>query len=167
MLDMIMSVLTGGATGLIGTAISGVMNYFQSKQSHAQEMALRQLDVELARAEAESAGRVAAIEAETARDAAEWKTLTASYSEAARRWSRPGEGFLMTFVDVVRGLTRPLLTFGLVGLAGAIYFTVGAVDLAEAAIRPRIIDTVLYLATASVLWWFGTRPSGRRQGAAK
>lgn len=165
--DIGTSILSGGATGLIGTAISRVMDYFGSKQEHRQEMDLRRLDVELARVEAAGAGQVAAIEAESERDQAEWRALGASYQEAARRWSRPGEGFLMTFVDVVRGMTRPVLTFGLVGLAGTIYFTVGAVDLAEEALRPRIVDTVLYLATASVLWWFGTRPRSKAREGAK
>ena len=59
----------------------------------------------------------------------------------------------MQLVDVVRGLTRPLLTFGLVGLVGAIYFLLGAEDTHADLLRPRIIETVLYVATAAVLWW--------------
>ena len=118
----------GGATGLLGTAISGVIDFFQARQNHAQEMDLRRLDIDLAKAEAEGAERVAAIEAEGVRDQAEWEAMAASYREAGARWSRPGEGVLMQLVDFTRGMTRPELTFGLVALVGAIYFLLGASD---------------------------------------
>ena len=97
-----------------------------------------------------------------ARDQAEWGAMAASYREAGSRWSRPGEGVLMQLVDFVRGMTRPVLTWGLVGLVGAIYFMLAASDKHAAALQPRIVETVLYLATASVLWWFGQRQIEKR-----
>ena len=158
------SVLTGGATGLLGTAISAVVDFFQSRQRHSQELDLRRLDIELAKAEAEGAAAHAAIEARSARERAEWEALEASYREASRRWSRPGEGRLMQFVDAVRGLTRPALTWSLFGLVGAIYFLLGASDFAALSLRPRIVETVLYLFTAAMLWWFGARQIEKRRG---
>ena len=86
------SVLTGGATGLLGPALSAVVDFFQSRQRHAQELDLRRLDIELAKAEVEGAAAHAAIEAQATRERAEWEAMEASYREAARRWSRPGEG---------------------------------------------------------------------------
>lgn len=112
------SILTGGTTGLLGTAVSGAIDFFQARQRHAQEMDLRRLDIELARAEAEGAMAHAAIEAEAARERAEWKALEASYRAASRRWSRAGESWAMQLVDVVRGLTRPALTWSLFTLVG-------------------------------------------------
>ena len=170
MLDSLLSIgtsiLSGGATGLLGTAVSGVIDYFQGRQRHAQELDLRRLDIELAQAEASGAERVAAIEAEGERDVAEWEAMAASYREAGKRWSRPGDGVLIQLVDFVRGMTRPVLTWGLVGLVGAIYFLLGAGDLAAAEVRPRIVETVLYLATAAVLWWFGQRQIEKRHAGA-
>ena len=164
-----LAILTGGATGLLGTAITGVMAFFQERQRHAQEMDLRRLDIDLARTEAAAAENVAAIEAEREGDRTDAAILTASYEEAARRWSRSGDGWLMQLVDAVRGLTRPALTWALVALVAAIYFLLGASDEVD-AIRARIIDTVLYLATAAVLWWFGARQvakgTSRAQGAS-
>ena len=157
------SVLTGGATGLLGTALSAVVDFFQSRQRHAQELDLRRLDIELARAEAEGAAVHAAIEAQASRERAEWEAMEASYREAARRWSRPGEGWAMQLVDVVRGLTRPALTWSLFALVGAIYFLLGASDLAAVSLRPRIVETVLYLFTAAMLWWFGARQIEKRR----
>ena len=157
------SVLTGGATGLLGTALSAVVDFFQSRQRHAQELDLRRLDIELAKAEAEGAATHAAIEAQATREKAEWEAMEASYREAARRWSRPGEGWAMQLVDVVRGLTRPALTWSLFALVGAIYFLLGASDLAAVSLRPRIVETVLYLFTAAILWWFGARQIEKRR----
>lgn len=163
LLNLGTSILTGGATGLLGTAVSGVIDFFQARQRHAQEMDLRRLDIELAQAEADSAERVAAIEAESTRDRAELEAMEASYREASSRMSRPGDGWAMQLVDVVRGLTRPTLTWGLVALVGVIYFTLGAGDLASEGIKPRIVETILYLATAAVLWWFGQRQIEKRR----
>ena len=160
------SILTGGATGLLGTALTGVIDTVQARQKHKQEMDLRRLDIELARVEAEGAAATAAIEAEATRERAEWEALEASYKEAARRWSRPGEGWAMQLVDVVRGLTRPALTWSLFALTGAIYFLLGASDVAAESLRPRVVETVLYLFTAAMLWWFGARQIERRRAGA-
>ena len=157
------SVLTGGATGLLGTALSAVVDIFQSRQRHRQELDLRRLDIELAKVEAEGAATHAAIEAQATRERAEWGAMEASYREAARRWSRPGEGWAMQLVDVVRGLTRPALTWSLFALVGAIYFLLGTSDLAALSLRPRIVETVLYLFTAAMLWWFGARQIEKRR----
>ena len=157
LLNLGASVLTGGATGLLGTALSGVLDFFQARQRHGQEMDLRRLDIELAKVEAEGAAAHAAIEADASRERAEWEALEASYREASRRWSRPGEGWAMQLVDVVRGLTRPLLTWSFFALVGAIYFVLGPLEPEATMLRPRIVETVLYLFTAAVLWWFGAR----------
>ena len=65
----------------------------------------------------------------------------------------------------MRGLTRPLLTWCLLGLTGAIYFLLAATDAHAALLRPRIVETVLYLATAALLWWFGSRQIEKRRVA--
>ena len=157
------SILTGGATGLLGTALSAVVDFFQARQRHTNEVALRRLDIELAKAEADGAARAAAIEAESESEQAEWRALEESYREAGRRMSRPGDGWPIQLVDFVRGMTRPVLTWCLLGLTGAIYFLLGATDAHAAALQPRIVDTVLYLATAAVLWWFGQRQIEKRR----
>lgn len=160
MLDAFLALLTGGATGLLGTALSFAADWFRKRQRHAQEVELRRLDMEQARIEAESAERAAALAAEGEAAAAEALALEASYAHAGRRWSL-GDSRWLVAVDVVRGLMRPALTCAFVGLAGAVYFTLGAGDVDTLDLKPRVVDTVLYLATACVLWWFGTRPPAR------
>ena len=166
LLDLGMAVLSGGVTGLLGTAISGAIDFFQARQRHRQEVELRELDIKLARVEANAAEKIAGIEAESARGAADAEALRASYREAAQRWSRPGDAWPVQLVDFVRGMTRPALTWGLVGLVAAIYFGLAATsETGIVALRARIVDTVLYLATAAVLWWFGQRQIEKRRAA--
>ena len=157
MIDGILALLTGGATGLLGTVISVGADWLQARQRHGHAMELRRLDIELHRAEAAAAERTAAIEAESAETQAEWAAMRASYAEAGRRWSRPGDGWAMIFVDLIRGLVRPALTIGSLALVGAIYFTLGDDPVAEIDIAPRIVDTALYISTTATLWWFGAR----------
>ena len=156
------AIITGGATGLLGTAITGILSFFQERQRHGQEVELRRLDIELNKAEAASAEKIAAMEAESAESRSGAAALALSYEEAARRWSRTGDSWLMQIVDAIRGLTRPALTWVLVALVGVIYFTVGADDSTD-DIQARVIDTILYLATTSVLWWFGARQIAKGQ----
>jgi len=161
MLDQLLgvasSILTGGATGLLGTVITGGFAFLNSRQRHRQEMALRELDLQIMQSEAAGAERIAAIEAEGASEQAAYGALEASYKAASQRWSRPGEGWAMVAVDVVRGLMRPVLTLGLLGLTAYIYFEMMARPAFMTALQARIVDTVLYLVTAAVLWWFGQR----------
>ena len=152
--DIAGAVLSGGATGLLGTVISFGTDFFKRRQQHAQEVELRRLDAEVAKIESAGFERVAEIEAEGERQRGELAAFEQSYREAARRWSTPQDGPMMKFVDFCRGMTRPVLTVGFVSLTGAIYFTLGTDD---PEIRKRIIDTVLYLNVSTVLWWFGAR----------
>ena len=162
MLDLFTSLITGGATGLLGTAISGLIGLFQARSERGHEIEMRKLDIDLAKAEASSAERVAAVEAESASHQAEMRALEASYRDAHSRMSRPGEGGALKAVDVVRGLIRPVLTVALVAAVIVIFFYVGVPELDADKVGVRIIGTVLYLATAAVLWWFGQRQIEKR-----
>ena len=155
MFETIVAILTGGATGLLGTAISAGVGYFERKQRHQQELEFRRLDLEITRGEWESAERVTAIEAESRENEAGWRAFEASHRGAAVRWSG-GDSKWLVAVDVVRGLIRPVLTLGFLALAAVIYFNLPFV--APMDVGVRLIDTILYLATTTTLWWFGTRP---------
>ena len=153
MLESIIGILTGGATGLLGTLITFGVDFFKRKQEHKHEIELRRVDLEISRAESESAERIAAAEAESEESGRAWRALEASYRASTTRWSR-GDSKWLVLVDVIRGLTRPALTWGFVFLTGCIYFFLSEID---GPIRVRIIETVLYLTTTCVTWWFGAR----------
>lgn len=158
MIDLIAGLLTGGATGLLGTALTTVTDYCERRARHREAIESQRLDVELAQIEARSVEHRATLALQTAELEAEGRALEASYADARQRWSRAGEGGAIVAVDVVRGLTRPLITWLLIGLVAGIYWT-SLPD--EEALRTRIVATVLYLATTCVVWWFG----GRRPSA--
>jgi hypothetical protein len=151
MFEFIGSVLTGGATGLLGTAISHVFSYFKDKQKNQHTLAIMREERETIKMEIEGRERVASIEAESAKDIAESKVFAASMNADKARYSS-GESQWLVMVDVVRGLIRPVLTIGLVIFVGIIWATSD-----NPAIDNQIVTTVLYVCTAAVLWWFGTR----------
>ena len=156
MFDGIAAILSGGATGLLGTVLSFGVEYFQRRQRHRHELELRRIDREIAESEAAAAAHVAAIEAESEESGRAWAALEASHQSSTVRWS-DGDSPWLVVVDVVRGLTRPFLTWTFLALTGAIYFTLG-----DWSLREGIIDTVLYLTSTCVLWWFGARQVGRK-----
>lgn len=159
MLDLLMGVLSGGVTGLVGTVISGGMKFFENKQKHGHELAIMEMEMRQMDKEAELAVKVAETEMEGKDRTAAWAALEASYKESTSRMST-GDSPWLILVDVVRGLMRPVITLGTLLLMAVIYFTI-AQDMAPGPdgipVQVTIVTTVLYIATTSVLWWFGTR----------
>lgn len=152
MWELIGTALTGGATGFAGTLMSKVFGVWERKQAmdeddqkHRQELELRKLDIELAKVEAANAEKQTAL-------ALESEAMAGSYKEASKRWSKTGDPKALVWVDVVRGLTRPALTILFLALTAAIWFTTD-----DAAIKDKVTHTVLYMATVTGCWWFGTR----------
>lgn len=151
MWDLISSLLTGGATGLLGVGISSAVEYYKQKQKNQHELQLLEAERTMMELEIQGRERVAVIESERAQSVEETKLVAASiatdratYSDGHSRW--------LVLVDVVRGLTRPLLTAGLIILVSVMWATTD-----EFETRRQIAATVLYITTAAVLWWFGSR----------
>jgi hypothetical protein len=156
--DLILGVLSGGVTGLIGTVISGGMKFFENRQKHGHELAIMQMEMQQMDKEAEIARDIKELDMESKDNQAAWVALQASYKESTSRMST-GDSAWLIMVDVVRGLMRPVITLGLLVSMGIIYFTVAA-ELTAPNGTPMvvsIIQTVLYVGTTAVLWWFGTR----------
>lgn len=151
MFELLANVLTGGATGLLGTVISHVFSYVKEKQKNEQTLSILREERELLKMEIEGRERVAHIEAESVKDVAESNAFSASFDADEARYSADGSHWLV-MVDVVRGLIRPILTLGLIIFVAIIW---GTSD--DPLIDKQIVTTVLYVCTAAVLWWFGTR----------
>mgnify|MGYP003627870918 FL=1 len=146
MFGVISSVLTGGATGLIGSLLSKGIGIFEAGQKRKDkaleyEQELKLLDKQAALRTAETENELAIANAETAASLRE-----ASYSHdnsmgKPHRW----------VVDVLR-LVRPVLTGFLLILVGGIYFTTD-----DFAMKAGVIDSVLFMTSSAVTWWFGDR----------
>jgi len=146
MFGVISSVLTGGATGLIGSLLSKGIGIFEAGQKRKDkaleyEQELKLLDKQAALRTAETENELAIANAETAASLRE-----ASYSHdnsvgKPHRW----------VVDVLR-LVRPVLTAFLLILVGGIYFTTN-----DFAMKAGVIDSILFMTSSAVTWWFGDR----------
>lgn len=164
LLDVLGSVVTGGATGILGSALSRVFSFFENKQKFKHEIDLLAANREFMREEAkyrleeaELRGRIELYrteeEARGKYEASANMALSESYKDSAVRWSK-GDSPWIVFVDVLRGVTRPSLT---VFLCVVVFVMWGYTESAD--LETQIVATVLYMATAAVLWWFGSRPS--------
>lgn len=74
------------------------------------------------------------------------------------------------FVDAIKGLMRPLLTTYLIIVASVVAFKLHALTGFQSiaptellATYTGVIDQLLFLTSAAVTWWFGSRPSSARK----
>lgn len=139
------SAASGGLFGLVGTALGRVANFFERRQDQAHERARWGHEGELLKLQMQASREETEAELALAETAGSWEGLRASMmAEAAI-----GESY--RWVNAVRGLTRPALTFCLWAISTAIWFQ------ADAAGRDAITETATFAATAATLWWFGDR----------
>lgn len=167
MLALLAPLLSGGATGILGTVIQ---RFFDTKakkielemlnQKHQNDIALRRLDIELAQAGYKATEAKADAEAL----AASYKTEAGWF--AGKNYS-PKQQWLLIVVDVIRKLVRPGLTLYLCAITTIVYFKAerllnGDIMLPGMAydLVGQIIQTVLYLTATCITWWFGSRYKG-------
>ncbi len=146
MFGLITSVLTGGATGLVGSLLSKGIGLFEAAQKRKDralefEQELKLLDKQAALRTAETENELAIANAETAASLREASYRHDSGMGKPHRW----------VVDVLR-MVRPILTLFLLVLVGIIYMTAN-----DLAMKAGIIDSVLFMASSAVTWWFGDR----------
>ena len=146
MFDFLLTAISGGATGIFGSVLGKAFSFIDSwqaekkaKNDHARIMEMTRLQTELRSQELES--ELGIVEAQAASDA-----KTASYQHDI------SVGVSYPWVAAILRLVRPLLTFALIGLMTFIYIRVS--DLAQ---QEAIIQSVIYMASTGVLWWFGDR----------
>ena len=146
MFGLITSVLTGGATGLIGSLLSKGIGIFEAGQKRKDrqleyEQELKLLDRQAALKTAETENELAIVHAETSASLRE-----ASYSHD-NSMGRPHR-----WVTSCLRLVRPILTSGLMVIVLVIYMTTN-----DFAMKAGIIESVLYVFSSSTTWWFGDR----------
>lgn len=153
MFGLITSVLTGGATGLVGSLLSKGIGLFEATQKRKDraleyEQELKLLDRQAVLRKAESESELAIADAET----------TGSLREASYRHDSSLGNPHRWVVDVLR-LVRPALTLLLLVLVGIIYASTN--DLALVA---GITDSVLFVFSSAMTWWFGDRSLNKSAG---
>jgi len=182
-LDSILSVASGGATGILGAGIQSFAAYKTkqldlqaeaSKQAH--EVLMVEANAKIMQQEWNARAQVATIEGEARVEAEDAKAFAASMTSEPKQFAAglaasPAQAWLMFLLDFLRGAVRPVMTFYLCILTTVVVYQAHAVlqdkgfgltvDQALATYT-RAIDTVLYLSTCTILWWFGTRATGKK-----
>ncbi len=173
---VVSSVLSGGATGLIGMVAQRWADYKnrqldiqlqQLKNDH--EVKMKEADAAIMAQEWAARTRVAEIETEGKIEAADAAAFAESFKLEPQRYATgkmtTGQMWIMVILDFFRGIIRPGLTIYLCVLTTLIYIQarnlVGKEDLTPDQamdLMKLIIGTVLYLSTTTIVWWFGVRP---------
>lgn len=155
-MGFLVSLLGGPIVGVLGSAISAGVGYFERKQKieekkldYAQETKLQEMNIAARSAEMES-------EAAIAHTAAVSKSLEASYKHDAS-YGLVGE----TAATVLR-FVRPALTVFLLLLVTVIYFTlpeakVVGVDGVATTVGEMVILKIMFLSEVALTWWFVDR----------
>lgn len=170
------SILSGGATGLIGVGFHMLADFLKGRQDlallqakNAHELAMRDKDAALMDREWAGRLKVAETEGKTAGDVAESKAFEASMLREPERYSNAatmtmGQQWIMVLLDALRGAIRPLLTLYLCVFVTYVWWQVKQLlsleELDAGAVLEiwkLVVGTILYLWTTVTLWWFGTR----------
>jgi len=173
-LDSVLSLASGGITGLVGTAIGSFFTYKSKqldielqKEKYANEIELKKADAAIMAQEWAARTQIAETTANAQVETEDAKGFTASLTSEPQRYAEgtltKTQNWLMVFLDFFRGIIRPSLTLYLSALTTLVYLQ--ARSLINSGMSPeqainltsKIIDTVLYLTSTSILWYFGSR----------
>lgn len=162
-LSIVGSVLSGGVTGLAGTAISRYFDYKNKKADREHEVRMVEVEAKVMEQEWAARSAVAKIEGESAIEVEDSRAFKESLSNEPKRYftGNPKQfGIIFIILDFIRGCIRPALTVYLCILTTLIYLQItnlGIDSTQTQTILNHIINTILYLTTTVVLWWFGSR----------
>lgn len=177
LLGGIVGILGGGVTGLIGSVTQRVFEYKTKKldidlqkEKFANDVALKKADAEIMAQEWASRTKVADIEASARVEVEDAKAFSAALTSEPKVYHEGPlsnkQNWVMVCLDFCRGIIRPALTVYLCFITTVIYIKAarllkGDVILPGMAydLVNQIIQTILYLTSSCVLFWFGTRNS--------
>lgn len=174
------SILSGGITGLFGTAIGAFFTYKSKqldvelqKEKYANEIELKKADAAIMAQEWTARTQIAVTQADAQKNAEDSKAFAASLTSEPQRYAEgpltTKQNWFMVFLDFFKGLIRPSMTIYLAALTTLIYLQAEAlighgISIDQAAgLVSKIIDTVLYLTTTVILWWFGSRAHDKKE----
>ena len=157
MSEILLSLLTGGATGVLGTLVSGGLSFLKKGQDNKHSIRMREFDLKELDLELSSAEKIAVLSAEKS-------ALEGSYEDSRTFVTQgmeltAGQKWIAVLIDLVRSLMRPMITLFFLGITGYLTWVGGLND--------DIEQTVLYLTATTTVWWFGGRGAEKMLGKAK
>lgn len=171
-LNLVTSVFGGGITGLVGSITQHILEFKTKKleleanrDKYAHEESMVKAEAEVLAQEWAARTKVAEIESAAKVETADSAAFAASFNEPARYAEHvtDKQNWFMVGLDVLRGMVRPCLTLYLCAITTLLYLKAerlipaGLSSEQALGLVDQIINTILYLTTTCVLWWFGTR----------
>jgi len=177
-LDSLLSVISGGATGLIGTAVQSIYQYKTrqldidlEKTKAANELEQRKLDIQMQAQEWASRTHIAEITTQGEVDKADAEVLGESYKLEPQQYSEKtllthAQNWIFVFIDALRAIIRPAMTIYLSIIVTFMYFETRAL-VTQGSGEPiilleKLVNTVLYVFTTVCLWWYGSRNPAKK-----
>tara|TARA_R100001015_G_C4567647_1_gene126266 strand:+ start:293 stop:775 length:483 start_codon:yes stop_codon:yes gene_type:complete len=154
MLDVLGAVFSGGLTGILGSAVSGIFKFLEVREANKAKVADRQHELRLQEIQMKAYQQETERELAIASQKSASEQMVASYDHD----SKIGEGSQWC-VNTLR-LVRPAITLLSWCMVTMIWFTMnkGFLDAAsQSEVMRYLIMTTVYTASASTLWWFGDR----------
>lgn len=154
MLDVLGAVFSGGLTGILGSAVSGIFKFLEVREANKAKVADRQHELRLQEIQMKAFQQETERELAIASQKSASEQMVASYDHD----SKIGEGSQWC-VNTLR-LVRPAITLLSWAMVTMIWFTMnkGFLDQAsQSGVMRYLIMTTVYTASASTLWWFGDR----------
>lgn len=183
MLDFFLSVVSGGATGLLGVLLQRFFDYKTKsleievvKLNHLNALALSDKESERLRVRVDADVAVAEIDGDAREKEADARSMAASHASdratyvpaaAVTGWVAG----LLALVDFFRGILRPGLTAYLAGLVTVMFFWAREYAAAQGMaitgdqalmLINQIVAAILYVFVTSCTWWFGSRPASTK-----
>lgn len=145
------SALSGGLFGLLGNVATKIFGFFEAKEVFVEKQAERAHEIELLKLQMQAKAQETEQEVQVLDTQGSWAGLTTSVQ---------AEGQLpasYAWVNAVRALVRPALTFGLAAFLACAFFAMPAGD----AGRAYVADSLVFAAITAIVWWFGDRAPKR------
>jgi hypothetical protein len=165
------SILGGGITGLVGAGLTAYTEIKKQESLFKHDENMAELDQAMTKLEIQGRLKIAETESQALQEIATSDVLQKSFEAdraqyATGRTAANSKWFI--WVDVIRGLVRPTLTIYMMLVITLIYLQVinlvGGIEGMSAnqatGMLAGIIDSLLYITTTIVLWWFGSRTKG-------
>lgn len=158
------NLLSGGLLGAVGGVVTGFLKLKEKKADQEHELAMRDKDMQLMQAEAESAVKLEQARAVTAAEQGAADAFTASQVNARvdipagiAEKAAPWACTIFVLGEFVKGQVRVALTLVSFGLVG--YFASKGIQ--DAAQQGQLVlaavKSVIFMAELSGGWWFAHR----------
>jgi hypothetical protein len=176
MFELLLGGASGGVVGILGALFKHGLELWQAKkkaendllvlqEQNRHEQIMADKNAELIKLEADNSLKLAEVSRLKETDVAGFTALTASFETDRASYSNAPTSPWMILVDVVRGLTRPTLTAYYTILISILAFWILAnipadVIKSQAFLTStfyKLIEALIFLATACVGWWFAAR----------